>query len=100
MTPTGRMAAVQSAAVARSPGEQQQAEQPLTGLAPLASDLAGGELLLQQILDTSSVAIFLVNLRGRIIHANRRMAEMFGWSQAELVDMEYVALVDPIERDI
>ena len=33
--------------------------------------------LLQQILDTASVAIFLVDKEGRITHANRRMAEMF-----------------------
>jgi diguanylate cyclase (GGDEF)-like protein/PAS domain S-box-containing protein len=67
---------------------------------PLTSDLAAGDLLLQQILDTSSVGIFLVNLQGCLTHANRRMAEMFRWSQAELVGMEYVALVDPIERDV
>lgn len=72
----------------------------MTPDAPLTNELAGGELLLQQILDTSSVGIFLVNLQGRITHANRRMAEMFRWSVSELVGMEYVALVDPEERDI
>ena len=69
-------------------------------VAQLAGDLEGGGLLLRQILDTSSVGIFLVNLEGRITHANRRMAEMFCWSVPELVGMEYVALVDPVERDI
>jgi diguanylate cyclase (GGDEF)-like protein/PAS domain S-box-containing protein len=72
----------------------------MASIAPLVSDLAGGELLLQQILDTSSVGIFLVNVRGCITHANRRMSEMFRWSETELVGMEYVSLVDPIERDI
>ncbi|MEO7106298.1 MAG: EAL domain-containing protein [Rhodoferax sp.] len=71
----------------------------MASIAPLVSDLAGGELLLQQILDTSSVGIFLVNVQGRITHANRRMSEMFRWSEIELVGMEYVSLVDPIERD-
>nr|WP_295784941.1 EAL domain-containing protein [Rhodoferax sp.] len=107
MTSTGGKGEAQSAE--RRPGDPQRAEQsatplipvtPITPLTPLASDLAGGQLLLQQILDTSSVAIFLVNLQGRITHANRRMSEMFDWSIAELVGMEYVALVDPIERDI
>ena len=58
-----------------------------------AAKLADRELLLQQILDTSSVAIFLVNMQGRITHANRRMAEMFRWTVDELVGMEYVELV-------
>jgi diguanylate cyclase (GGDEF)-like protein/PAS domain S-box-containing protein len=73
------------------------ADQPIT---PAESDGAGRELLLQQILDTSSVGIFLVNMQGHVTHANRRMAEMFLWSQEQLVGMEYVALVDPTERDI
>lgn len=68
--------------------------------ASAAAELAGRELLLQQILDTSSVAIFLVNMQGRIIHANRRMAEMFRWPVTELVGKEYVELVDPVEREI
>jgi diguanylate cyclase (GGDEF)-like protein/PAS domain S-box-containing protein len=54
---------------------------------------------MRQILDTSSVGIFLVNLQGCITLANRRMAEMFRCSVAELVGTEYVSLIDPIERD-
>lgn len=77
-----------------------QPGQPAQVLIPLVSDLAGGELLLQQILDTSSVGIFLVNMHGVITHANRRMAEMFGWSVTELVGMEYVSLIDLREREI
>jgi len=64
------------------------------------AELAGRELLLQQILDTSSVAIFLVNTSGRITHANRSMSEMFSCTQDDLVGSEYVALIDPCERDI
>jgi PAS domain S-box-containing protein len=68
-------------------------------LARANEDLAGREALLQQILDTSSVAIFLVDLQGRITRANQRMAEMFGMTLDELVGNDYVALVHPAERE-
>ena len=97
MTLTAQVAMAQNAS---DQDGHQTGQLHLTGLTPLAGDLAGGELLLQQILDTSSVAIFLVDLQGCITHANRRMAEMFDWSIAELVGMEYAELVDPVERDI
>lgn len=58
------------------------------------------EALLRQILDTSSVAIFLVSMEGRITQANLRMAEMFGWNPDSLEGQEYVALVHPREREI
>ncbi|WP_168204857.1 EAL domain-containing protein [Noviherbaspirillum sp. UKPF54] len=64
------------------------------------TELAAREAMLTQILDTSSVAIFLVDLEGRITHANRRMAEMFAMPLDALVGNEYVALVHPEERDI
>ncbi len=54
---------------------------------------------MQQIMDTASVAIFLVDKSGRIVHANRRMAQMFGCSMEELVGSEYIDHVDPSERD-
>ncbi|MBI5920157.1 MAG: PAS domain S-box protein [Betaproteobacteria bacterium] len=69
-------------------------------LAKANEDLAGRESLLKQILDTSSVAIFLVDMQGRITKANRRMAEMFGWPVEMLEGNEYVALVHPSEREI
>ncbi|MES2949308.1 MAG: EAL domain-containing protein [Pseudomonadota bacterium] len=93
----GRHFNAMAQAIERDVGERHQAQQALT---QAVADLAGRELLLQQILDTSSVAIFLVNMQGVITHANRRMAEMFRWSVAELVGMEYVALIDPVERGI
>ena len=58
------------------------------------------ESLLRQILDTSSVAIFLVDLEGRITLANRRMHEMFGWPADTLPGCHYVDLVHPSEREI
>jgi diguanylate cyclase (GGDEF)-like protein/PAS domain S-box-containing protein len=58
------------------------------------------EALLKQILDTSSVAIFLVDTEGCITQANQRMAEMFGCTVGDLEGKEYVALVHPAEREI
>jgi diguanylate cyclase (GGDEF)-like protein/PAS domain S-box-containing protein len=57
------------------------------------------ENFLQQILDTSSVAIFLIDMHGRITLANQRMAEMFRCSVEELQGQEYVALLHPDARD-
>lgn len=59
------------------------------------------EVELNQILDTSSVAIFLIDMNGCITRANRRMAQMFGCSAHDsLIGQEYVALVHPEEREI
>ena len=69
------------------------------GFNGLLETLAQRESLLSQVLDTSSVAIFVVDLQGRITQANRRMADMFNCTPASLVGREYVALVHPSERD-
>jgi len=69
-------------------------------LARANDDLAERAAFLQQILDTSGVAIFVVDTEGRITQANQRMAEMFGWSLDALMGDEYFALVHPLERDI
>lgn len=64
-------------------------------------DLTKHELLFKQILDTSSVAIFLVNLQGEIIQANQCMAEMFLYSLEELSHKkEYVELIHPSEQEV
>jgi PAS domain S-box-containing protein len=55
--------------------------------------------MLRQIMDTASVAIGLVDKTGRITHANRRMAEMFGRTLEELAGCEYAELVHPSERE-
>ncbi|MCX7157497.1 MAG: diguanylate cyclase [Rhodocyclales bacterium] len=82
---------------------QEELEQKVTertqALARANDDLAGREALFRQILDTSSVAIFVVDMEGRITQANQRMAEMFGYSRNTLVGHEYVALVHPAERE-
>lgn len=57
------------------------------------------ENFLKQILDTSSAAIFLVNMQGRITLANQRMAEMFSCSVEDLQRQDYVDLLHPTERE-
>ena len=69
-------------------------------LAAANDDLARREALLKQILDTSSVAIFLLDRQGRITHANRRMAEMFRCPLETLDGREYADLVHPSEREL
>lgn len=77
--------------------ERMQIEQSLS----TANDnLAGREALLQQIQDTASVGIFLVNMEGRITHANQFMAELFRWPLDALIGQEYTALVHPDEREV
>ena len=78
---------------------EQKVSQRTQALARANVDLAGREIFLKQIFDTSSVAIFLVDREGRITQANQRMAEMFGYSIEALVGNEYVALVHPVERE-
>ncbi len=72
----------------------------IRGFNHLQEELGQREALLQKVLDTSSVAIFLIDPLGRITQANHRMAEMFGYSVQSLLELEYVALVDPAERDV
>ena len=63
-------------------------------------EIAERGAMLRQIMDTANVAIGLVDKTGRITHANRGMAEMFGRTLDELIGCEYVELVHPSEREI
>ena len=98
--------ALDSMADANQPARPLQVEVPdeigelIGGFNRLLASSGQREALLKQILDTSSVAIFLVNKDGRITQANRRMAEMFGWPREALDGMEYVGLIHPAERDL
>lgn len=66
-----------------------------------SEDLEKQETLFKQILDNSSVAIFLVNMTGHITQANQRMAEMFLYPLEELLqNKEYVELIHPSEKEI
>ena len=67
-------------------------------LAASNAALHGREAMLKQILDATSVAIFLVDMQGRIVQANERMAQMFGQPVGALVGSEYAALLHPSER--
>jgi diguanylate cyclase (GGDEF)-like protein/PAS domain S-box-containing protein len=70
------------------------------GFNRLLAELGQREALLTQVLNTSSVAIFLVDMQGRISQANQRMNEMFGYAGRDLIGVEYADLVDPKEREI
>jgi diguanylate cyclase (GGDEF)-like protein/PAS domain S-box-containing protein len=78
---------------------QDEIGQLIGGFNRLLETLAQREAILKQVLDTSSVAIFLVNTEGRITQANQRMAEMFGCAVEALPGSEYVALIHPDERE-
>ena len=71
----------------------------IAGFNHLLNTLKQRESLLKNILDTSSVAIFLVDSGGYIIQANRRMAEMFGRPLDTLVGDKYIDLIHPSERE-
>jgi two-component system cell cycle sensor histidine kinase/response regulator CckA len=79
--------------------EYQSTGRDVTELNRAQEELAERDATLQQIMDTASVAIFLVNKNGRITHANKRMAEMFGRHLPELIGCEYVDLVHPSKRE-
>lgn len=67
------------------------------GLAHLALERSRNEL--QNIYDTTSAGIFMLDPSGRVVHANRFMAEMFALPLAELVGTHYELLVAPEERE-
>ena len=103
ITKNGRRVPVEISGLALMEGQK------ITGYASIMRDIterrrdkeeiAERGAMLQQIMDTASVAIGLVDKAGRITHANRRMAEMFGLTLEELVGCEYVELVHPSERE-
>jgi len=61
--------------------------------------LAAGKGQLRAIYDTSNAAIFMVDPADRILHANRRMAEMFDQPLSDLIGGESIAQVHPDERE-
>ena len=71
----------------------------IAGFNRLLAELGQREALLKQVLNTSSVAIFLVDRQGRISQANDRMAAMFGYPPETLLGHDYFSLVDPAERE-
>ena len=73
--------------------------QLIGGFNRLLDTLSQRESLLKQILDTSNVAIFLVDKAWRITRANQRMAEMFGHPADMLHGGEFISLVPTAERE-
>lgn len=73
--------------------------QLLQGFNTLLASLGQRKTLLKQILDTSSVAIFVVDHNGCITQANQRMAEMFECDLSSLEGREYVSLIHVNERE-
>ena len=64
------------------------------------TQLAEREAFLAHILDTSSAAIFILDALGRITHANRSMAEMFGCPLEQLIGTKYLRLVHPAQIEL
>ncbi|MDR3435486.1 EAL domain-containing protein [Telmatospirillum sp.] len=62
--------------------------------------LRSRETELRLIFDTSSAAIFFVNMEGRITQANRCMGEMFGRTQQSLIGCGYIDLVHPTDHEV
>ena len=61
--------------------------------------LRESELSLRTIFDTSSAGIIIVDTGGRIVQANRRMAELFACPLEKIIGTPYPVLVHPDERD-
>ena len=78
---------------------QDEIGQLIAGFNGLLKTLGQRETLLNQILDTSSVAIFLIDMEGRVSRANQRMAEMFRCPMDKLQGGEYADLVHSSERE-
>jgi PAS domain S-box-containing protein len=62
--------------------------------------LRRNEERLRVIFDTSPSAIFLVDTAGRVVMANIRMSELFGYPPEQISGMSYLELLPPDERDV
>lgn len=58
------------------------------------------EHMLRAIYDNSNVAIGFVSTNGRITHANRHLAELFGYTLEEVIGMNYYEHVHPQDREL
>jgi len=78
---------------------QDEIGQLIGGFNHLLANLRQRETLLKQVLDTSNVAIFVIDAQGRIVQANQSMAQMFGCPLEALLGRSYVSLVQPTQRE-
>ena len=69
-------------------------------LQAINKELISREALLKNILDTSSVSVFLVDHDGMIKLVNQRMSEMFSTTIENLVGSHYLDYVSPDDRDV
>lgn len=81
-------------------GLEQRVQERTLALSEANQALAAQALLTRQIVDTAPIAIFLVDMSGRITQANVGMVSMFGYPLEALIGMEYIALVDPRELEV
>ncbi len=58
-----------------------------------ARRIALRERTLQTLFDTPDAAIFMLDTQGRIVQANQRMAEMWGFAAGQLLGHDYLALL-------
>jgi len=61
--------------------------------------LRRSELRLRTIFETSSAGIIIVDTKGRVVQANRRMAELFACPLEAMIGTPYTAFVHPDERE-
>ena len=81
-------------------GLEQRVQERTLALSEANQALAAQALLTNQIVDTAPIAIFLLDMSGRVTQANAGMVSMFGYPLEALIGMEYIALVDPRELEI
>gem|GEM_PF-2586595 len=62
--------------------------------------LSESEERFRQAFDTSNAGMCLVDLEGRLFRVNRRMCELFGYSQTELEQMTVDSLTCPEDQEI
>ena len=79
---------------------QDEIGQLIGGFNLMMAELGQREAFLQLILNTSSVAIFLLGADGRITLANQCMAEMFKYPLESLTGLDYFTLVPPSQREL
>jgi len=65
----------------------------------LLGQLNAREMFLQQIFDTSSVAIFVIDAHEHLARVNQRMADMYGTTVHALLGRDYVSLLHPDMRE-
>ena len=85
--------------VTRRTAEYAQANQKLTGEIMERRKIEEGLLFRAMVLDNLSEAIFLANLKGEFVYTNLAACELFGYACDELVNMNFLQLLQIPEAD-